>query len=104
MTNKIASRPDHGEPLVNEEGKGSTNFNLFLDDLFRAANAILGQSFVLIEYTVLQLQTGTPEQILAPAADNLNGMVICSDEGGGLVPAFSDGTDWRRVTDRAIIS
>ena len=31
-------------------------------------------------------------------------MIYVSDEAGGAVPAFSDGTNWRRVTDRAIIS
>lgn len=28
----------------------------------------------------------------------------CSNESGGAVPVFGDGTNWRRVTDRAIIS
>ena len=27
-----------------------------------------------------------------------------SDEAGGAVPAFNDGSDWRRCTDRAVIS
>ncbi len=31
-------------------------------------------------------------------------MIYVSDESGGAVPAFSDGTNWRRVTDRAVIS
>jgi len=31
-------------------------------------------------------------------------MKYCTDETGGAVPVFSDGTDWRRVTDRAIAS
>lgn len=31
-------------------------------------------------------------------------MIYVSDEAGGAVPAFSDGTTWRRVTDRAVIS
>jgi hypothetical protein len=31
-------------------------------------------------------------------------MIYVSDESGGAVPAFSDGSSWRRVTDRAIIS
>ncbi len=30
--------------------------------------------------------------------------IYVSNETGGAVPAFSDGTNWRRVTDRAIIS
>jgi len=32
------------------------------------------------------------------------GIVYVSDESGGAVPAFSDGTDWRRSTDRAVVS
>lgn len=31
-------------------------------------------------------------------------MIYVSNEAGGAVPAFSDGTNWRRVTDRAIVS
>lgn len=31
-------------------------------------------------------------------------MLFISDESGGAVMAFSDGTNWRRTTDRAIIS
>lgn len=30
--------------------------------------------------------------------------IIVTDEVGGLVPAFNDGTNWRRVTDRAVVS
>lgn len=30
--------------------------------------------------------------------------IYVSDETGGAVPAFSDGTNWRRVTDRTIVS
>jgi len=31
-------------------------------------------------------------------------LIYVSDEIGGAVPAFSDGTNWRRVTDRSIIA
>lgn len=49
--------------------------------------------FVLPEYTVSTLPTG-----------QIGGMIFVSDESGGSVPAFFDGSDWRRVTDRAIVS
>lgn len=40
-----------------------------------------------------------------PAASSYTGaMIYVSNETGGAIPAFSDGTNWRRVTDRAIIS
>ncbi len=38
------------------------------------------------------------------AAAGAGAMVFVSDESGGAVMAFSDGTDWRRVTDRAVVS
>ncbi|MEZ5810781.1 MAG: DUF2793 domain-containing protein [Rhizobiaceae bacterium] len=41
----------------------------------------------------------------APSASGIAGAVIfVSDESGGPVIAFSDGTDWRRATDRAVVS
>ena len=39
-----------------------------------------------------------------PAATTAGQMVFVSNETGGAVPAFSDGTNWRRVTDRAVVS
>lgn len=39
-----------------------------------------------------------------PAVGTAGGMIYVSDESGGAVLAFSDGTNWRRVTDRAIVS
>ncbi len=39
-----------------------------------------------------------------PSASVAGRQIYVSDESGGAVLAFSDGTNWRRVTDRAIIS
>lgn len=40
-----------------------------------------------------------------PTASDFTGSIIyVSDETGGATPAFSDGTDWRRTADRAVIS
>lgn len=39
-----------------------------------------------------------------PTTSTAGGMIYVSDESGGAVMAFSDGTNWRRVTDRAIVS
>lgn len=33
-----------------------------------------------------------------------SGFIIVTDETGGEVPAWSDGTNWRRFTDRAVVS
>jgi hypothetical protein len=38
------------------------------------------------------------------AADLAGGLIYVTDETGGATVAFSDGTNWRRVQDRAVIS
>jgi len=39
-----------------------------------------------------------------PSVSLAGGMIFVSDEVGGSILAFSDGTNWRRTTDRAIVS
>jgi hypothetical protein len=50
---------------------------------------------VLPTYTVATLPS---------AATYARGLIYVSDETGGAIPAFSDGTNWRRVTDRAVVA
>lgn len=38
------------------------------------------------------------------ATKTAGAMVYVTDEAGGAIPAFSDGTNWRRVSDRAVVS
>jgi hypothetical protein len=47
------------------------------------------------EYTV----AGLPD-----ASNWIDGMVYVSNESGGATIAFSDGANWRRVQDRAVVS
>lgn len=49
---------------------------------------------------------GLPSYTVAtlPSATPAGRLIYVTDESGGAVPAFSDATNWRRVTDRAIVS
>ncbi len=38
------------------------------------------------------------------ASVNVRGIIYVSDEAGGATLAFSDGTNWRRVQDRAVVT
>ena len=38
------------------------------------------------------------------SADPFSSLIFVSDETGGATLAFSDGTNWRRVQDRAIVA
>lgn len=96
MTEKFSSRPDHFNSIT-EEGDfpASVPYNLFFDDLFEKLNEFLGDSILVTFYTVADL----PD-----ASTNENGMIGVSDESGGRTLATSDGTDWRRVSDGAVVS
>jgi hypothetical protein len=55
---------------------------------------IYPDQFVLPSYTTSTL----------PSASVPGAMIYVTNETGGPVPAFADGTNWRRVTDRAIVT
>jgi len=55
---------------------------------------IYPDQFVLPSYTANAL----------PSATVAGSMIYVTNETGGPVPAFADGTNWRRVTDRAIVT
>ena len=46
----------------------------------------------------------TVSTLPSASSSGAGSMVFVSDDEGGAVMAFSDGTNWRRVTDRAIVS
>jgi hypothetical protein len=73
----------------------STNSTTYdLGTLVAAAGLIYPDQLVLPSYTVSTL----------PSAGVAAQLIYISNETGGAVLAFSDGTNWRRVTDRAIVS
>jgi cobalamin biosynthesis protein CobT len=57
-----------------------------------------GRPVQLQAFTVAQVAAGAVRASGAPVA------IIVSDEAGGLTLAFSDGTNFRRVQDRAVVS
>lgn len=93
----IVSKPDHGTEIalvVGQKVVAESNLQLFFDDIMERLNThLLGGRVALPSYTVATL----------PSATTI-GLIFVTDETGGAVPAFSDGTNWRRVTDRAIVS
>jgi hypothetical protein len=86
-------QPPMSVPVINENGNTSSQWSLWFDSLFRRLN--LSQPSELPSYTVSAL----------PVASLYEGSIIyVSNESGGKTLAFSDGTNWRRVQDRNIVS
>ena len=100
MDKQIVSKPQHGEPIADEAGIPTHNMQNHLDDLTQRLNEnLLGVAGWLPSYLVANLPV---------AADLPNAteawMIFVTNETGGSIPAFWDGTAWRRVTDRAVVS
>ena len=55
-------------------------------------------------YLKWSAQDGSPATDYDPATIGRAAFVYVSDESGGAQMAFSDGTDWRRFTDRAVVT
>lgn len=85
----IVTQPDGRAILVTEEGKATVELQNFFDDI-----SLESQATKLTTFTVAGL----------PSAAPAGRMVFVDDETGGAVPAFSDGENWLRVTDRAVVS
>ena len=80
---------------LRSRGSGEVRAGTTADELRITTTAV--RSTVPIQFPSYTVAT-------LPAATTAAQMIYVSDETGGAVPAFSDGTNWRRVTDRAIVS
>jgi hypothetical protein len=90
---------DQRSPLIRDGKLASDTWALVLrriSGLIQRTGGIDGQALgPLPSYTVATLPS---------ASTNVRGLIYVDDETGGAVVAFSDGTNWRRVTDRAVVS
>ncbi len=73
-------------------------------DWFRALHSRVGEEGLLIQgYAVASLPTAA-DFGSTTAANAYSALIFVYDETGGATVAFSDGTNWRRVQDRAIVA
>lgn len=90
---------------------GANVIGFFTNNLERMRVADTGHVGIGTDNPVVELDVDGPARVKSytvagvPAANIGAGQIIyVSNETGGAVLAFSDGTDWRRVTDRAVVS
>lgn len=92
MTTIRTRAPQVGEPIALGNGGASSQFASLMQQIVRSLEELA--TVTAESYTVATL----------PAATTAGQIIFVSDEAGGAVIAFSDGTNWRRVTDRAVVS
>ena len=84
--------------------RGFPTWQKWAEQVVRILNAFMGRvegSFVR-QRQIVYLRSFTVAAL--PSAAEPGGVIYVSDEAGGAVMAFSDGTNWRRVTDRVVVS
>jgi hypothetical protein len=64
----------------------------------------LGVTGAISATTTIKPGSYTVATVPSASTSGAGALIYVSDETGGAVPAFSDGTNWRRVTDRTVIS
>lgn len=111
MANKVNKSPAIPTPFNLNSFSGIANFvtqlvntlsNEFRDHALRLNNTMVSDGTEVPTAPVMlksYLKTALPDPLAF-----MDGLIIVSNDVGGLTPAFSDGTNWRRVADRAVIS
>ena len=95
MANEIVTNPEHGEKLIAQGGAATIPFQVFLDDLVLRLNRnVLGAAVRLPMYGLTNL----------PNAAEWDASQIYVRGGSTDSPAYSDGTNWRRVTDGEVVA
>jgi hypothetical protein len=94
MVGKVRLNPyqrhSHDDPVIN-----------YIQDWLNQLDRRLGQGPFLVQgYAVANL----PDATEWGSSDDFTSLIYIYDETGGATLAFSDGTNWRRVQDRAIVS
>lgn len=74
---------------------------LYVSGALTATNVNLSDNLTLTGLLTLGSKTVGYLNSVSPAAGT---MAYCTDETGGAQPVFYDGTNWRRMTDRIVIS
>ncbi len=87
---KFGDQPQLGDQIVDSDGRITQQHVLFLQEIVRVLEIL-----ELASYTVATVPA---------AADHAKTLIYVSDEVGGTTIAFSDGTNWRRAQDLAVIS
>jgi hypothetical protein len=90
--------------LITEEVTVSEDLGLIIDAFIVEHDMGLIVTSGIIQPDSLVLPSKTVAELANTSASPAGQFVYCSDDSGGAVPAFSDGTNWRRVTDRNIVS
>ena len=84
--------PIDGETLL-KTGRLTQTWVLWFTQVWKILSG--SEPVILTDYTVATLPSPSVYR---------RGLIYVTNETGGAVPAFSDGVNWRRVTDRAIVS
>jgi hypothetical protein len=92
------------KPLLRQSNAALAAGDILVNQVVHIVYNASNDSFVCIGIGAVLAGLDSYTLATLPAASGTKRMIYVSDETGGATPAFNDGTNWRRVTDRAIVS
>jgi len=92
-------RPEPSEHISRD---GRTFSEIWLRVLYGVRDAVTGK--LPPRVPVVTIGGGSVPLISRYSPSPPGQLIYVEDESGGAVLAYSDGSDWRRVTDRAVVS
>lgn len=109
-TDLLAVQPDPSTEQGTDPEQNADNYQKYLETELQTQLKTLRDKLDTIckaiyndnGHGTLQLKSYTVDQL--PSASPAGQFVYVTNEVGGAIPAFSDGTNWRRVSDRALVA
>jgi hypothetical protein len=89
--------------VYNASEEKLTVTNMQASSLVSTTELLLSAPQGITALTPFKLANYTKAQLFALSYADPGSMAFCTDEVGGAVPVFYDGSDWRRVTDREVV-
>jgi hypothetical protein len=88
--------------------ENATNYSLYLEQYLQSQLKTLRDKLRAVARIIwgqnVPVRLRNYAKASLPSATTAGQLIYVTDDIGGAVPAFSDGTNWRRVTDRVVIS
>lgn len=93
---------------ITKDLNNAISYKLYLENYLQSQLKVLRDKLRTVTRIIwgqnVPLRLHSYTKTTLPSASVPGSFIYVSNESGGQIPAFSDGTNWRRVSDRAVVS
>jgi len=100
----VIQQPNKVEPSQTIRNDGQQVGSFMVAQYFNYINWLFCVWIAYFDERLNKPESYTVANMPSASTRGAGAMIYVTNETGGAVPAFSDGNDWRRITDRTIVS